>query len=107
MPDIGEITSVDSCKTHRLILTTTDGRQLAGDISTMTSTVGEYSQIIKICHFVNPKYYHTIYNITRIYYAFLLSMQTDTYGDVPVKYYIKGALPPVTGAVYSKTGRSL
>ncbi len=65
-------------------------------------TVGEYSQIIKICHFVNPKYYHTIYNITRIYYAFLLSMQTDTYGDVPVKYYIKGALPPVTGAVYSK-----
>lgn len=23
-------------------------------------TVGEYSQIIKICHFVNPKYYHTI-----------------------------------------------
>lgn len=65
-------------------------------------TVSEYSQIIKTCHFIDPNYYHTVYHITRIYYAFLLSMQTDTYGDVPVKYYIKGALPPATGAVYSK-----
>ena len=38
-------------------------------------------------------YYHTAFYITRIYYAFLLSMQTDTYGDIPVAYYVKGAMP--------------
>ena len=31
--------------------------------------------------------------MTRIYYAFLISMQTDTYGAIPLEYYVKGAMP--------------
>ena len=64
-------------------------------------TVGEYSQLIKTFWFCDKEYYHTAFYITRIYYAFLLSMQTDTYGDIPVKYYIKGAVPPEENVEYS------
>lgn len=64
-------------------------------------TVGEYSQLIKTFWFCDKEYYYTAFYITRIYYAFLLSMQTDTYGDIPVKYYIKGAVPPEENVEYS------
>ena len=64
-------------------------------------TIGEYAQIIKTCHFCDPEYYHTLYYVTRIYYAYLLSMQTDTYGDIPIKYYVKGAMPPEENVEYS------
>ena len=64
-------------------------------------TIGEYAQIIKTCHFCDPEYYHTLYYVTRIYYAYLLSMQTDTYGDIPIKYYVKGAMPPEENVEYT------
>ena len=64
-------------------------------------TIGEYAQIIKTCHFCDPEYYHTLYYVTRIYYAYLLSMQTDTYGDIPIRYYVKGAMPPEENVEYS------
>ena len=64
-------------------------------------TIGEYAQIIKTCHFCDPEYYHTLYYVTRIYYAYLLSMQTDTYRDIPIKYYVKGAMPPEENVEYS------
>ena len=57
-------------------------------------TANEYAQIIKVCHFVNKDKYWNEFYVTRIYYAFLISMQTDTYGDIPLSYYIKGMLPP-------------
>lgn len=64
-------------------------------------TMSEYSQLLKTFWFCNKDYYHTAFYITRIYYAFLMSMQTDTYGDIPIKYYVKGALPPEENVEYS------
>lgn len=64
-------------------------------------SASEYSQLIKTFHFCNKDYYHTAFYITRIYYAFLLSMQTDTYGDIPVSYYVKGAMPPEENVTYT------
>ncbi|MDR0893103.1 MAG: SusD/RagB family nutrient-binding outer membrane lipoprotein [Mediterranea sp.] len=65
-------------------------------------SAAEYAQIIRICHFVNPEKYHNEYYVARIYYAFLISMQTDTYGDIPLQYYVKGALPPSQNVNYTK-----
>lgn len=57
-------------------------------------TIGEYSQLLKTFYFCDKEYYHNAFYITRIYYAFLISMQTDTYGDIPLEYYVKGMVPP-------------
>lgn len=64
-------------------------------------TVSEYSQLIKTFWFCNKEYYHNAFYITRIYYAFLMSAQTDTYGDIPTQYYVKGALPPEENVNYT------
>lgn len=63
-------------------------------------TASEYAQIIKICHFVNQEKYLNEFHVARIYYAFLISMQTDTYGDIPLSYYVKGVLPPDQNVSY-------
>lgn len=63
-------------------------------------TAQEYAQLVKIFHFVNPEKYVNEFYVTRIYYAFLISMQTDTYGDIPLSYYIKGVLPPDQNVTY-------
>lgn len=64
-------------------------------------STSEYSQLVKTFYFCNKDYYHTAFYITRIYYAFLLSMQTDAYGDIPVAYYVKGAMPPEENVTYT------
>lgn len=64
-------------------------------------SANEYAQIIKVCHFINKEKYWNEYYVARIYYAFLISMQTDTYGDIPLDYYIKGALPPSQNVSYT------
>lgn len=64
-------------------------------------STSEYSQLVKTFYFCNKDYYHTAFYITRIYYAFLLSMQTDTYRDIPVAYYVKGAMPPEENVTYT------
>ena len=64
-------------------------------------STSEYSQLVKTFYFCNKDYYHTAFYITRIYYAFLLSMRTDTYGDIPVAYYVKGAMPPEENVTYT------
>lgn len=64
-------------------------------------STSEYSQLVKTFYFCNKDYYHTAFYITRIYYAFLLSMQTDTYGDIPVAYYVMGAMPPEENVSYT------
>lgn len=56
-------------------------------------TVEEYSQLIKTFWFCDKDRYHNAFYITRIFYAFLISMQTDTYGAIPLEYYVKGAMP--------------
>ena len=64
-------------------------------------TANEYAQIIKVCHFVDKDKYWNEFYVTRIYYAFLISMQTDTYGNIPLAYYIKGMLPPTQYVSYT------
>lgn len=64
-------------------------------------TISEYSQLLKTFWFCNKDYYHNAFYITRIYYAFLMSALTDTYGDVPTQYYVKGALPPEENVPYT------
>ena len=49
-------------------------------------TVEEYSQLIKTFWFCGKERYHNAFYMTRIYYAFLISMQTDTYGAIPLEY---------------------
>lgn len=64
-------------------------------------TANEYAQIIKVCHFVDKERYWNEFYVARIYYAFLISMQTDTYGDIPLSYYVKGVLPPTQYISYT------
>lgn len=64
-------------------------------------TAAEYAQLIKTFYFVDRDYYKNVFYITRIYYAFLLSMHTDTYGNVPTEYYVKGLLPPDLNVNYT------
>ncbi|MCD8043838.1 MAG: SusD/RagB family nutrient-binding outer membrane lipoprotein [Tannerellaceae bacterium] len=64
-------------------------------------TAGEYTQLIKTFYFVDKELYKNAFYITRIYYAFLLSMQTDTYGDIPTDFYVKGLLPPDQDVEYT------
>lgn len=63
-------------------------------------TAEEYSQLIKTFWFCDKEYYHNAFYITRIYYAFLTSVQTDTYGAIPMDYYVKGAMPTEENVKY-------
>jgi hypothetical protein len=50
----------------------------------------EYAALARACWFVGHDFkagtgpYLNLYGMTRIYYAFLISMLTDTYGDIPL-----------------------
>lgn len=44
----------------------------------------EYQTIAKVCHYVDKEKYHNAFYVARIYYAFLISTMTDTYGDMPI-----------------------
>ncbi len=44
----------------------------------------EYRTIAKICYYLDREKYHNAFYIARIYYAFLISTLTDTYGDIPI-----------------------
>lgn len=59
----------------------------------------EYRTIIKIARYLDRDRYHNIYYATRIYYAFLISTLTDTYGDLPIAEAILG-LPLPEHATY-------
>ena len=52
-------------------------------------TVREYSHLLKTFKFVDYEKYKNAFYITRIYWAFLASMQTDTYGDIPLSAYVQ------------------
>lgn len=53
-------------------------------------TTAEYGQLVKTFWFVNYEKYKNAFYIARIYWAFLASMHTDTYGDIPLGAYVKG-----------------
>lgn len=52
-------------------------------------TAREYAQLLRIFWFVDYQKYKNAFYITRIYWAFLASMQTDTYGDIPLSAYVQ------------------
>lgn len=47
------------------------------------SRTTEYQSLARTFFYVDKEKYHNAYYITRIYYAFLASTMTDTYGDMP------------------------
>ncbi|MEG1837761.1 MAG: SusD/RagB family nutrient-binding outer membrane lipoprotein [Bacteroidaceae bacterium] len=53
----------------------------------------EYRELALVFKHVDKKYANAYY-ITRIYMAFLTSMMTDTYGDIPFSAYIQAKTPP-------------
>lgn len=49
----------------------------------------EYQTVAKICRYVDKERYHNAFYMARIYYAFLISTMTDTYGDMPIIPMVK------------------
>ena len=56
-------------------------------------TLREYSVLLKTFKFVEPEKHKNAFYITRIYWAFLASTMTDTYGDIPLSDYVQGKEP--------------
>lgn len=54
----------------------------------------EYKTLVNTFHFVDREKYKNAYYMTRIYYAFLASTMTDTYGDMPFSVYVQGKTAP-------------
>lgn len=52
-------------------------------------TTAEYYKLAQIFHFVDPVKYKNAFYILRIYWAYLASVTTDTYGDIPMSAYVK------------------
>lgn len=52
-------------------------------------TSSEYAQLLRTFRFVDYEKYKNAFYITRIYWAFLASMHTDTYGDIPLSAYVQ------------------
>ena len=54
----------------------------------------EYKTLVNTFWFVDKERYKNAFYITRIYYAFLASTMTDTYGDMPFALYVRGETAP-------------
>jgi hypothetical protein len=54
----------------------------------------EYASLIRTFWFLDKKKYNNAFYITRIYYAFIASTMTDTYGDMPFSAVVKGLPAP-------------
>ena len=54
----------------------------------------EYKTLVNTFWFVDRERYKNAFYITRIYYAFLASTMTDTYGDMPFALYVRGETAP-------------
>lgn len=54
----------------------------------------EYKTLVNTFWFVDKERYKNAFYITRIYYAFLASTMTDTYGDMPFGLYVRGETAP-------------
>lgn len=55
-------------------------------------TTAEYAQLLRTFYFVDREKYKNAFYITRIYWAFLASMNTDTYGAMPFYIYANGRM---------------
>lgn len=54
----------------------------------------EYKTLVNTFHFVDRDKYKNAFYMTRIYYAFLASTMTDTYGEMPFGVYVQGKAAP-------------
>lgn len=54
----------------------------------------EYKTLVNTFHFVDREKYKNAFYMTRIYYAFLASTMTDTYGEMPFGVYVQGKSAP-------------
>lgn len=54
----------------------------------------EYKTLVNTFHFVDREKYRNAFYMVRIYYAFLASTMTDTYGDMPFAVYVQGKIAP-------------
>lgn len=54
----------------------------------------EYRTLVNTFWYVDRDKYRNAFYITRIYYAFLASTMTDTYGDMPFSVYVQGGQVP-------------
>lgn len=50
----------------------------------------EYGNLMRMFRYLEPEAHRNAYYITRIYYAYLVSQMTDTYGDLPIAITVKG-----------------
>lgn len=53
------------------------------------SRTAEYQSLAQIFHYLDKEKYRNAFYIVRIYYAFLASTMTDTYGDMPFGLLVK------------------
>lgn len=54
----------------------------------------EFRTLVNTFWFVDREAYRNAFYMTRIWYAFLASTMTDTYGDIPFSVYIQGRQAP-------------
>ena len=66
-----------------------------------TRRSAEYRDLIRAFRFnERPGRYRNMFYITRIYYAFLALANTDTYGDMPFREYVRGQVPQTNYVAY-------
>lgn len=54
----------------------------------------EYKTLVNTFYYVDREKYKNAFYMTRIYYAFLASTMTDTYGEMPFGVYVQGKAAP-------------
>lgn len=54
----------------------------------------EYKTLVNTFYYVDREAYKNAFYMTRIYYAFLASTMTDTYGEMPFGVYVQGKAAP-------------
>lgn len=54
----------------------------------------EYKTLVNTFYYVDRKAYKNAFYMTRIFYAFLASTMTDTYGEMPFVVYVQGKAAP-------------
>lgn len=54
----------------------------------------EYKTLVNTFYYVDRKAYKNAFYMTRIFYAFLASTMTDTYGEMPFGVYVQGKAAP-------------
>ncbi len=54
----------------------------------------EYKSLVNTFWFIDHDAYRNAFYMTRIWYAFLASTMTDTYGDIPFGVYVQGMAAP-------------